>query len=249
MTSMTRRRALALGAGLAGTGLLRGTRASAAPLVQKGTLPAAEIQKIVGIEGTVTDGVLGMSPERKDLGKVVGPLGVHLRPSFELNGDLYFQPLGAGRALLQRRSRAEGLRAQPGDRRDPGQRADRAGHAPALLRPAADGVVHPPARARRAARAGARRAGGARGVPRRRCSRRPSPQHPTTPLDHAALAHTLGGSSEIGDDGVVTVTVRRRDRIVLDGVHVSPEANISTNIAFLRSTRAARGPPRRRTSP
>lgn len=59
------------------------------------------------------------------------------------------------------------------------------------------------------------------------------PSHPTTPLDHPKLAKTLHGSSEIGDDGVVTITISRSDRIVIDGVQVSPEANISTNIRFL----------------
>jgi hypothetical protein len=59
------------------------------------------------------------------------------------------------------------------------------------------------------------------------------PSNPKAPLDHAAPAKTLHGSSEIGEHGVVTVTVNRRDRIVIGGVEVSPEANISTNIEFL----------------
>ncbi|MEA2128938.1 MAG: hypothetical protein QOJ85_1829, partial [Solirubrobacteraceae bacterium] len=71
------------------------------------------------------------------------------------------------------------------------------------------------------------------------------PADPKTPLDHAKLAKTLHGSSEVGKDGVVTVTVNRSDRIVVGGVEVSPEANISTNIAFLPldgGTRAAAAP-------
>ena len=99
--TMTRRRALAIGAGIAGAGLLPGiARARTGALAQHGRLPAQEIQKIIGIEGSVTDGVLGMSCERKDIGTVQGPLGVHLRPSFELNGDLYFQPLGSNHAFF-----------------------------------------------------------------------------------------------------------------------------------------------------
>ena len=80
--------------------LLGAPSARAGALDQRGRLPAAAIQKIVGIEGSITDGVLGMSPGRDDIGKVQGPQGVHLRPSFELNGDLYFQPLGTGRAFI-----------------------------------------------------------------------------------------------------------------------------------------------------
>jgi hypothetical protein len=59
------------------------------------------------------------------------------------------------------------------------------------------------------------------------------PANPKTPLDHTALAKLLHGSSEIGEHGVVTVTINRRDRIVIGGVEVSPEANISTNVQFL----------------
>ncbi|MDQ6731840.1 MAG: DUF1259 domain-containing protein [Actinomycetota bacterium] len=42
----------------------------------------------------------------------------------------------------------------------------------------------------------------------------------------------LGGQATIGSNGVVTVNVSRGGRIVVDGVHVSPEANISTGIQF-----------------
>ena len=42
------------------------------------------------------------------------------------------------------------------------------------------------------------------------------------------------------------MTVKRRDRIVIDGVHVNPEANVSTNIEFLpldtHRTRVAAAP-------
>ncbi len=36
----------------------------------------------------------------------------------------------------------------------------------------------------------------------------------------------------MGDEGVVTVNVSRRGRIVIDGVRVSPGSNISTGIEF-----------------
>ena len=58
------------------------------------------------------------------------------------------------------------------------------------------------------------------------------PAKPTSPLDHQRLAKILGGQATVGDKGVVTVNVSRGGRIVIDGVHVSPEANISTNIEF-----------------
>jgi len=72
------------------------------------------------------------------------------------------------------------------------------------------------------------------------------PSNPTTPLDHGKLARTLHGSGEIGENGVVTISVSRSDRILVGDVQVSPEANISTNIEFMpldaRGTRAAVAP-------
>lgn len=72
------------------------------------------------------------------------------------------------------------------------------------------------------------------------------PSDPTTPLDHGKLAKTLHGSGEVGEDGVVTISISRSDRIVIGDVQVSPEANISTNVEFLpldaKGTRAAAAP-------
>ena len=58
------------------------------------------------------------------------------------------------------------------------------------------------------------------------------PEHPTTPLDPGRLAKILHGSAEVGEEGVVTVTVERADTIVIDGIQVSPEANIFTEVQF-----------------
>src|SRR3954453_19331180 len=105
--AMTRRRALALGGGLAGgllagAGPLRLAAAEAAPAVatKRGRLPVKQIEDIVGAEGTVSDGVLTIDIERDDIGNVRGPLGVIFTPSFEVDGTLTFQPLGNDRAFL-----------------------------------------------------------------------------------------------------------------------------------------------------
>ena len=72
------------------------------------------------------------------------------------------------------------------------------------------------------------------------------PSNPTTPLNPDRLAKILHGDAEVGEQGVVTVTVDRTDRIVIDGIRVSPEANISTNVEFKpvnsAGTRAAAAP-------
>src|SRR4051794_12616904 len=161
-----------------------------------------------------------MSPERKDIGKASGPLGVEFTPSFELNGDLYFQPLGRGHAFVNGDLRlkaselnpvidailANGLTFQAMHQHYFGLR-------PMVWSIHLRGHGEPLALAR-----AVRRVLEATATP----LPQKQPKHPTTPLDHAALARTLGGSSEIGDDGDVTVAVRRTDRIVLGGVHVSP---------------------------
>jgi hypothetical protein len=77
------RRAALLGGGAAVGGLV-----AAGPLVsaaagrtpgvrkQSGKLPSKEIEKILELEGSVSNGVLSIDVSRNDLGKVRGPLGV-----------------------------------------------------------------------------------------------------------------------------------------------------------------------------
>lgn len=79
------------------------------------------------------------------------------------------------------------------------------------------------------------------------------PNHPTTPLDEKRLEKILGGTAEVGGSRVVTVSVNRTDRIVIGGVHLSPEANISTPVEIKpldpNGSRAAVGPDFALTSP
>lgn len=99
---VTRRRALALGGGVAGGLLATGGLAGAKPRhqAQRGKLPAKEIERIVQAEGTVTSGVLSIDLARDDIGDVQGPGGVTFTPAFEVDGTLTFQPLGGGRAFF-----------------------------------------------------------------------------------------------------------------------------------------------------
>jgi hypothetical protein len=72
------------------------------------------------------------------------------------------------------------------------------------------------------------------------------PSNPKTPLSPKRLEAILKGTADVGDSGVVTVTVSRKDRIVIDGVKVNPDVNISTGVAFqplnAAGTRAAVAP-------
>jgi hypothetical protein len=58
------------------------------------------------------------------------------------------------------------------------------------------------------------------------------PSNPSTPLHPARLAKILHGSAQVGSEGVVTVSVERSDRIVIDDIVVSPQSNIYTEIQF-----------------
>lgn len=55
---------------------------------------------------------------------------------------------------------------------------------------------------------------------------------PTTPLPADELGKILGGSADVREDGVVEVSVDRRNREILYGTKVSPELNIATSITF-----------------
>jgi hypothetical protein len=60
----------------------------------------------------------------------------------------------------------------------------------------------------------------------------PMPTNPTTPLDKDALARILGGTAQVGGDGVVTVSIPRAETIFLAGVALKPETGVSVTVAF-----------------
>jgi hypothetical protein len=233
-TVISRRRALALGGSLAG-GLLAGNAqlAGAKPhhtARKRGKLPAEAIQRIIQAEGTVTDGVLTIDIARDDIGEVKGPEGVTFTPAFEVDGALTFQPIGGGRAFFN------------------GDLALKAEETNAFIDAIfANGLVFQAFHQHydqsspqiwfvhwRGKGDALKLARAVRNVLRATSTPLPQtmPSDPKSPLDDKRLGKILGGSAEIGEEGVVTVTVSRKGRIVIDGVHASPEANISTNIMF-----------------
>lgn len=192
-------------------------------------LPVQRIEQIIGAQGDVHSGVLDIAIERTDIGDVRGPLGVTFTPAFEIRGELGFQPLGKNQALLNADIAVlepetnpfiaavlqHGLVVQAFHQHVPMQ--------PQVWFVHFRGIGDPIALAR-AARA-------ALDVTHAPLPQRP-PQHPSTPLDAQRLARILHGQATVGNDGVVTVTVLRTDRILLDGVRVAPQCGISTTIQF-----------------
>lgn len=237
---ISRRGAIKLGGGVAagtlvsGAALTDGAQARHAhhhnAHKQAGKLPAKQIQEIVQAQGTVTSGVLSIPIARDDIGPVQGPLGVTMDGSFEVDGSLTFQPLGDSLAFFN------------GDLPLKAQETD--GFIDALL---ANGLVFQAFHQHyteqtpqtwfihwRGVGAPLTLARAIHNVLSATATPLPqtTPSMPTSPLDDKRLAKILGGQAMIGSGGVVTVNVSRGGRIVIDGVHASPEANISTGIEF-----------------
>jgi hypothetical protein len=241
---ITRRRAIALSGGVAAGGLITGlpsgasaTAASRHVLKQHGKLPADAIQKIVQAQGTVSDGVLSIDIERSDIGDVKGPLGVTFTSSFEIDGTLTFEPLGDDLAFF---NGDVPLKAEETngfiDALIANDLTFQAFHQHYIeLRPQIwfihwRGIGSP-----------LKLAQAVHNVLKATATPLPQtmPSNPKSPLDAKRLGKILRGDAQIGSDGVVTVGVKRRDRIVIGGVHASPDSNIATDIQF--KPRSAKG--------
>jgi len=110
--SISRRLALGLGGGvatsvLAPSGVLGAgiSPAAAAGVTHraaacKAGLPTRQMQAILQAEGSVSDGVLAVGIDRTDIGPV-HLRGVRIQPSFEVSGDLTFQPLSKSEAFFR----------------------------------------------------------------------------------------------------------------------------------------------------
>src|SRR4051794_24429746 len=98
--ALTRRRALALG-GLSAAGLVvaRGLTPPRAAAAHHHALPAQKTQQAPQAEGTVPSGVLPANVLRNGP-PVTGPGAIPFKPAFELDPELYFQPLPRGKALF-----------------------------------------------------------------------------------------------------------------------------------------------------
>jgi hypothetical protein len=231
-----------MGAGLAAGGvLLRNapaagaeTSAGAVPdgavRQQHGRLPAGKMQRILQAEGTVSKGVLSVEIEREDIGDVEGPLGVTFTPAFELNGTLTFQPLGDDYAFFNGDLALKPQECNPFiDAIIANGLVFQAFHQHYIETSPNVWFIH--WRGEGAPLALAQAVKNVIDVTSTPFPQKP-PAHPTTPLKPHRLAAILHGSAEVGAEGVVTVTVERTDRIVIDNVHASPEANIFTEVQF-----------------
>jgi hypothetical protein len=194
-----------------------------------GTLPAKEMQKILRAEGTVKEGVLTVNKNRNDL-TVVGPGGIPFKPPFEVHHELHFQPIGPGRAMFNGDLALLASETNPVlDRILANGLVFQAFHqhffdlSPQVWFIHFRGVGHPIALARAVANV---IAATATPLPQT------MPAHPSTPLDADRLAKILGGDAEVEEQGVVHVSVPRREQIILAGIPVEPEMGVQHTIEF-----------------
>jgi hypothetical protein len=193
-------------------------------------LPVMQMERALHAKGTLIHGVLSVEIDRNDITDVhIG--AVPIKPAFEINGDADFQPLANHQAFLN------GDLALKSSEIDP--------FISALLR---NGItfqaehqhmydyrpivwfIHFRAKGNPVKLAGAV-------YQMLKTTSTPLPQappsNPQTPFNPKRLQTILHGyDAEVGDDGVVTVYVARRNPIFIDGIRTMPETNIATNVAF-----------------
>jgi hypothetical protein len=246
-----RRRTLLTGgtllAGLLGAQAARADQAATSAPASKGmsgqpALPVSAMETILRSQGTVKNGVLTIEQDRNDLDNVVGPGGIPWKPSFEIQNELHFQPIGAGRAIFNGELSLLDRETNPViDRIVSNGLVFQAFHQhffdlkPQLWHIHVRGTGAPLDLARAVANVIA-----ATGTPLPQMM----PAHPSTPLDADLLAKILGGEAEVGEEGVVHVSVPRREQIILAGVPVESELGVEHTIAFepLGSGRTAVAP-------
>ncbi len=102
--ALSRRRALKWGSAAAGGLLVAGlvsvtdsgvAQAAAVPPGEApNQLPVRDLERIIGVQGTVSNGVLNIEVDRDDVSDVKNSFGVPIKPAFQVNGNLVFQSLG-----------------------------------------------------------------------------------------------------------------------------------------------------------
>jgi hypothetical protein len=192
-------------------------------------LPVKEIETILRTDGKLTNGVLAISQDRKDL-HVIGPGGIAFKPSWQVNHEFAFQGLGPEKAILSGELSLLSKEANPViDQLIKHGLIFQAFHqhffdlTPQLFHIHFRGVGHPLDLAR--ATAAVVSVTGTP-LPQR------SSSEPRTSLDTKKLEDILGGTAEVADDGVVVVSIARKEAIVLDGITLKPETGVSHTVAF-----------------
>jgi uncharacterized protein DUF1259 len=193
-------------------------------------LPVKTMESILQAKGSVSNEVLSVGIDRSDIPNVQVH-GVPIKPSFEINGDLTFQPVGANSAFFNGDIPVKPSEINPViDAIINNGLTFQAEHQHLYDFEPMVWFIHMRGRGNPL-----RLASAVHSVLKATSTPLPQepPSHPTTPLDKSRLKRILHGyEAQVGEDGVVTVFVARRNPIKIDGVVVKPETNIATNVAF-----------------
>ena len=223
-----RRRTLVAGGTLMAGVLTAGTPGAA--LAQAGTLPVQDIQRILRASGRVSGNVLHVSQQRRDLNDVVGPDDIPFKPAFALQNDFYFQALPNGRVIFN------------GELTLPPEEINAV-----IDRILSTGLVFQSFHQHffnldpQVWHVHLRGTGGVYGLVRGldyvvRATDTPLPQtapmNPTTTLDAPRLGRLLGGEAEVHEEGVVSVTILRRDQFTLGGTAIDPRLGVAHEVHF-----------------
>lgn len=207
-----------------------GVPAGAAP--GTGRLPVKKIERIMQAEGTVTkSGVLEIDIDRSDLKVTGGTPRVRFENGFQIQHEVYFQSIGRNKAIM---NGDLALRPQEIQRVIDGYLRHgiifQAQHQHLYDLEPMVWFLH-----FRAVGDPLKLAGAIHDVIRRDTSTplpQTLPKHPRTPLPAKRLGKILGGDAMVGENGIVSVTVRRTDKIRLGGIRVDPDLGVSTSVQF-----------------
>lgn len=225
-----RRRTLMLG-GLAAGGLATVRHAAHAADAggKDAGLPVPEIEAAVGVSGSVSDGVLSLGLDRTDLSATL-PGNIPVKPAFQLNGALYFQAIGDGRAIMNADYCLKPEETNPFmDALIAGGLTVMAFHqhlydlSPLCWFAHFRGMGDPLQIAK-----AARKALDATAIP----LPQKTGKNPTSPLDAQRIGKIIGAKAKVRGDGTVHVSVPRAEQIHLAGIAIKPGLNVSTPIAF-----------------
>lgn len=195
-----------------------------------GSPPWGQMQSILQAKGSVSNGVLQVGIDRDDI-HGVRLRGVPVEPSWELSGDFDFQSLGGGRVFFNGDIPLKESEVNPViDALLAHHLTFQAEHQHFYDFHPEVWFIH------------FRGSGKALDVARRvhaviKATSTPLPQappaHPSTPLDPDKLKSILhGDSAEVEHDGVVSVSIPRKDAIHIAGRRVKPETNVETTVRF-----------------
>jgi hypothetical protein len=235
---MTRREMLLAGTGAAGAAaalLAGGTPVladrSRRPMAPASSLPVKRIKEIMETQdASVSDDVLMLEIDRDDLKHVTGPGGIPFLPSFQLDGMFFYQALDNGKAILNGDFPLLPEEINPFiDKLLAGGLVFQAFHQhffdlnPMVFFIHFRGIGDPLKLAHAIINAV-------------KVTGTPLPQNDSgpfsTPLDASRLANILGGTAEVKEGGVVSVSIERANRERLGGVLISPALGVEVTVDF-----------------